>query len=762
MAAQGGAEEDVYLTLLMNDTYLPGALVLGHSLRDGGTSKKLGAMVTMDTVAAEAITQLQASLTNSNAVYDYIIPVPRIQNPNPSNLSLMNRTDLHSAFTKINLWKQTSFRKIVYIDADVVAYRAPDELFDIAHPFSAAPDIGWPDLFNTGVMVLTPNLGDYYALMAMAERGISFDGADQGLLNMHFKNNSNRISFSYNVTPSAHYQYVPAYRHFQSSINMVHFIGSDKPWFQGRNAATGSGVFDEMTGRWWAVYDRHYRAETSESGVQFVQYLTKGEYQPRARQGESGEQNNDRSHHHHVESRSEAATAQPTEHELHSSRPSFDISLKGPEAEASKEQDQEHKKPPPITYSGWDAQRQPPPADTRPEAANFPAMVYEMSRDTAPFVPPERYPSPPKNMYYEIPRDRPTPHYVKPKAIFPWEINQEAPTRVFAEDAVRQEAGSSSAPTSEPPASSSSEDQTLAESLVTENSPTRPKEEPATPTTPTLSVTSSDPWSSFTRTNAWDEVPEIERYVGTLQKHRRSLSLKSPGNIGMPRRSGEVLESERVQRGLKLTDFPSETERPSLPVTPAPVRRPSFWGGGGGPGVHDDDDEETHLPAAEGVPEQRDWVCVHGRQYEPADCLCDLTNVLRYHKDPAAQLQKLAKQQSDMLLQRLGSSGSTSGRRDSNDLPPRDVPFGSEELTSPTYVAQTAKVLSPQPVKGLVSEEEATPRTSATRSAAAPPPKDIPEPSYSGPGAAFEKGENISRQETAMPPSEEELGVLQT
>lgn len=173
----------------------------------------------------------------------------------------MNRRDLHSAFTKINLWRQTQFRKIVYVDADIVAYRAPDELFNLPHPFSAAPDIGWPDLFNTGLMVLTPNMGDYYALTAMARRGISFDGADQGLLNMYFKNSFNRLSFSYNVTPSAHYQYVPAYKHFQSGINMVHFIGPEKPWLQGRDITTGSSPFDQMVGRWWAVYDRHYRKE---------------------------------------------------------------------------------------------------------------------------------------------------------------------------------------------------------------------------------------------------------------------------------------------------------------------------------------------------------------------------------------------------------------------------------------------------------------------------------------------------------------------
>jgi len=180
-------------------------------------------------------------------------------NETPANLYLMDRPDLHSTFTKIALWRQLQFRRIVYVDADMVAIRAPDELFDLPHRFSAAPDIGWPDIFNTGLMVLNPNMGDYHALLAMAQRGISFDGADQGLLNMYFRETYNRLSFTYNVTPSAHYQYLPAYRHFQSSISMGHFIGPSKPWTQGRDAYGGSTPYDEMVGRWWAVYDRHYR-----------------------------------------------------------------------------------------------------------------------------------------------------------------------------------------------------------------------------------------------------------------------------------------------------------------------------------------------------------------------------------------------------------------------------------------------------------------------------------------------------------------------
>ena len=196
-------------------------------------------------------------------MYDHIIPVDRIVNRSPANLYLMDRPDLASAFTKIALWRQTQFTHLVYLDADVVALRAPDELFNLPQSFAAVPDIGWPDCFNSGVLSLKPNMGDYYALLALAQRGISFDGADQGLLNMHFRD-WETLSFTYNCTPSGNYQYVPAYRHFASSISLVHFIGKDKPWMAGRGQMSAAGgVYEELLGRWWAVYDKHYRSPVS-------------------------------------------------------------------------------------------------------------------------------------------------------------------------------------------------------------------------------------------------------------------------------------------------------------------------------------------------------------------------------------------------------------------------------------------------------------------------------------------------------------------
>ena len=54
-------------------------------------------------------------------------------------------------------------------------------------------------------MVLKPDQETFQGLLDLAQRGISFDGADQGLLNQYFKD-WHRLSFVYNVTPSGHYQ----------------------------------------------------------------------------------------------------------------------------------------------------------------------------------------------------------------------------------------------------------------------------------------------------------------------------------------------------------------------------------------------------------------------------------------------------------------------------------------------------------------------------------------------------------------------------
>ena len=258
----------------------------------------------------------------------------------------------------------------------------------------------------------------------------------------------------------------------------------------------------------------------------------------------------------------------------------------------------------------------PPPAHSKPEAANFPTQTYEMSADRKLFQAP-KYPEPPKDMYYQTSSTPPANE--RPKLVFPWEATAPKPTRVFADDA--------------PPSAAPSE---TTPSVITDDEETQT--ETVSPSTPTMHPNNAEPFASYNRTNAWDDVPEIERYISQLPQNRRAkvqvlLNNATPTLSGHARNvSGDEpmyspgIENPSQQRrpSMKLTDFPTEIERPSLPVTPAPVRRPSFWGS--------ERDAAGDLPGAEGVPDQSAW-------------------------DPVAKLVELQRRQSDMLAEGPASPG---------------------------------------------------------------------------------------------------------
>ncbi|KAL2826855.1 nucleotide-diphospho-sugar transferase [Aspergillus cavernicola] len=707
-------QDAVYCTLLLSDNYLPGAMVLAHSLRDNGSQAKLVALYTPDTLQPATINELQT-------VYDKLIPVYRMTNHTPANLWLMERPDLIATFTKIELWRQTQFKRIVYIDSDVVSIRAPDELLDLDVDFAAAPDVGWPDCFNSGVMVLRPNMQDYFALKALAERGISFDGADQGLLNMHFRD-WHRLSFTYNCTPSANYQYIPAYKHFESTIRLIHFIGSQKPWNMPRQVAPFDSPYNQLLARWWTIYDRHYRPAVTEQlqpssqlttlqdwhtdepvfdvvqplsesvprqyseQASFVpgsesqrhqqepqpafpsepqpEYHARGEFIHETAQASYPTESTSTSfpaeqppHHAHTEHHSERPVPEPVisvvplyvrgeehvrayipqqthqEHISHFVHPSIiqestvpselvhqpePSQVHVPQPQAPMVETQRPPSPPQsqpkehtifeAPQAEWDASREPPPLDSKPEGFALETKTYTMSEDHQLFQPPTCYPEAPKNMYYQVPDTKPQPQ--KLTQLFPWEMTAPKPTRVFADNEHERKLHH---PTS-PPSPVSTKEESRA-SLSSH------------PTSWTSEVPSpSESWDTYSRSNAWDEVPEIQQYIHTIQQARKGrvqVQVLSGGpNNNQPTPPPPPQQQQPSLRdinpsSIRITDFPSALERPSLPVTPAPIHRLPATGS-------PDDYNTTQLPAAEGVPNQEDW-------------------------NPLARLEALQRRQSDVL-----------------------------------------------------------------------------------------------------------------
>ncbi|KAF9454096.1 glycosyltransferase family 8 protein [Macrolepiota fuliginosa MF-IS2] len=266
-----------FVTLISSDAYLPGALAQAAALRDvhphppvfPEVSFKTICLVTPETVDVATIKLLRRA-------FDLVIGVEVLEQDNNTNLELLGRPDLTTVLTKLHVFRLTQYSKIIFLDADVLPIRPLSHLFNIPHEFAAAPDVGWPDIFNSGVLVLSPGGDKFNDLNELLKSKGSWDGGDQGLLNEWRAGNWHRLSFTYNTTPTAAYTYAPAYERFGSQINAIHFIGSNKPWksIPSRSpflrdksptpeprSSQQAYDYESLVDRWFTVYDKHYRSQ---------------------------------------------------------------------------------------------------------------------------------------------------------------------------------------------------------------------------------------------------------------------------------------------------------------------------------------------------------------------------------------------------------------------------------------------------------------------------------------------------------------------
>ncbi|KAI8824734.1 nucleotide-diphospho-sugar transferase [Chytriomyces cf. hyalinus JEL632] len=259
-------ESRCFATLVTNDAYVDGAATLAHSLR--------GSVPAVVLVPPNTLSQ--ASLAVLYRAFDRVLYVPLWSNTrNAAQLALLGRPELHITYSKLFVFSAEAmhpFNVVAFIDADAFALDPihATGIFRHLHDgtsFAAAADVGWPDIFNSGVFVCRPSNALFDALKWEADYGSgSFDGGDQGLLNRFFRSwagfhqdgpdeipsdgsadsrppkphcpqelkRTARLPFTFNVTPSAIYSYLPAVKEFQSNMSIIHFAGHDKPWTQAR------------------------------------------------------------------------------------------------------------------------------------------------------------------------------------------------------------------------------------------------------------------------------------------------------------------------------------------------------------------------------------------------------------------------------------------------------------------------------------------------------------------------------------------------
>ncbi|XP_018352411.1 PREDICTED: titin isoform X2 [Trachymyrmex septentrionalis] len=257
-----------WVTLATNDAYSLGALVLAHSLRRVGTKHELACLVTPGVTAT-----MREKLA---AVFSLVQEVNVLDSKDEANLALLARPELGITFTKLHCWRLTQYEKCVFVDADTLVVRNCDELFE-REELSAAPDVGWPDCFNSGVFVFRPSQQTFASITAFAAAKGSFDGGDQGLLNMYFsdwasKDISKHLPFIYNMCSTATYSYLPAFKQFGDDVRIIHFIGITKPWLQYFDTLTGtvqpppgSTHLQPLLQLWWNIFCERVHSQLSSS-----------------------------------------------------------------------------------------------------------------------------------------------------------------------------------------------------------------------------------------------------------------------------------------------------------------------------------------------------------------------------------------------------------------------------------------------------------------------------------------------------------------
>ncbi|KAH9824986.1 putative glycogenin [Melampsora americana] len=274
-----------FVTMLTSDSYLPGCLVTAHSIKQSEKDHAahdfdLVCLITLDSVSVESIKALRK-------VYNLVISVDVISSSSKDELNLLGRQDLSGTITKIHVWRLVQYQKVIYIDADTLILKSISHLFQLPNEFSAAPDTGWPDCFNSGLMVIQPSLDVFDQLYDFfLERG-SWDGGDQGLLNDFFSSDdetsedgtrrsrcdiatNTMLIFYFMIHKNNISSYAPAYRRFGRNIFMIHFIGQEKPWhllskrqFKTQTQfASSTGLppldYDTLLHKWFDVYETAY------------------------------------------------------------------------------------------------------------------------------------------------------------------------------------------------------------------------------------------------------------------------------------------------------------------------------------------------------------------------------------------------------------------------------------------------------------------------------------------------------------------------
>lgn len=288
------SERNAWITLITNDSYLPGVVALVKSLQK--TSSKYPFIVMYTKGVSEEALGILNNLNCQLIETTHLYPREDVK----TNLAFSRFSEV---WTKLRAWGVNGYDKLTYLDADMLVIRNMDEIFDYlqdneemaasyacicnprkfahypkhwnpsncaystckdhkhSHCFDSSNNKTYYDklkeesnYFNSGLFVLRPSsirsqkiIDSFHNLNDLS----TFLFADQDFLNFYWKGNWRPLPFIYNALKTIKFAHPEIWKYDQ--IKNIHFI-IEKPWEKDLNTLSKEDPYYDMNMMWWNIY----------------------------------------------------------------------------------------------------------------------------------------------------------------------------------------------------------------------------------------------------------------------------------------------------------------------------------------------------------------------------------------------------------------------------------------------------------------------------------------------------------------------------
>lgn len=229
----GGTDMKAYMTVITNETYLKGVIVLAKSLIR--VKSKFDLYVLVPYGKSEFFSKKMQKDLKIHVIETGTVDIPK---------NVDEKSYWKDTLFKLKVFSMTDFQKIVFLDSDMVVFKNIDHLFDKESISAVTAGVvlhkDWNQL-NSGIMVITPNIEDYLGMIKLIQptfemrRSLHLGFGDQDVIKAYFSHwieeKEKHLPESYNcMVGYAELLIKKGIINGLNDIYVYHFTGKEKPW----------------------------------------------------------------------------------------------------------------------------------------------------------------------------------------------------------------------------------------------------------------------------------------------------------------------------------------------------------------------------------------------------------------------------------------------------------------------------------------------------------------------------------------------------